>query len=123
MKIKKGVHEGRNKDFAHHKDVLWHRNMFSIPRTLNLGKELLKHAHGSLLTIDSRSTKMYHDLKTHFWWIGMKKDIADYVARCLSCQKARLSTRNKEAFYNSCLSSMEMWASYNEFYRGSTKNY
>ena len=25
---------------------------------------------------------MYQDLKTHFWWTKMKKEIAAYVARC-----------------------------------------
>ena len=26
---------------------------------------------------------------TCFWWHGMKKDVAEYVARCLTCQKAK----------------------------------
>ncbi len=35
------------------------------------------------------STKMYHDLKPHFWWPGMKKDIIDYVTRYLTCQQVK----------------------------------
>jgi hypothetical protein len=29
---------------------------------------------------------MYQDLKSKFWWCGMKMDIAEYVAQCPSCQ-------------------------------------
>ena len=37
-------------------------------------------------TLHKGSTKMYQDLKKHFWWPNMKKDIAQYVSKCLSCQ-------------------------------------
>jgi len=32
---------------------------------------------------------MNHDLKTHFYRIGMTREIADFVARCLTCQKVK----------------------------------
>ncbi|XP_027344923.1 uncharacterized protein LOC113857349 [Abrus precatorius] len=33
---------------------------------------------------------MYQNLRKSFWWNGMKKDVAEYVARCLTCQKAKI---------------------------------
>ena len=33
---------------------------------------------------------MYQDLKKLFWWSGLKKDVAEYVASCLTCQKAKI---------------------------------
>ena len=33
--------------------------------------------------------KMYQDLKQHYWWQGMKKDITEYVAKCLTCQQVK----------------------------------
>ncbi|XP_076917792.1 uncharacterized protein LOC143577978 [Bidens hawaiensis] len=33
------------------------------------------------------SDKMYHNLKNDYWWIGMKKEIALYEAKCLPCSK------------------------------------
>ena len=35
------------------------------------------------------ATKMYRDLKQHFWWSRMKRDIADFVAQCPNCQKVK----------------------------------
>ncbi|GJT73856.1 putative reverse transcriptase domain-containing protein [Tanacetum coccineum] len=31
--------------------------------------------------------KLYHDLHDMYWWQGMKKDIATYVSKCLTCSK------------------------------------
>jgi hypothetical protein len=33
--------------------------------------------------------KMYQDLKTHFWWHGMKRDVAEYVALYDTCQRVK----------------------------------
>ena len=32
---------------------------------------------------------MYHDLKHIYWWDGMKKDVAEYVAKCPNCQQVK----------------------------------
>ncbi|KAL5575883.1 hypothetical protein UlMin_017582 [Ulmus minor] len=32
---------------------------------------------------------MYKDLKEQFWWSGMKKEVAEFVAKCLICQKVK----------------------------------
>jgi hypothetical protein len=33
--------------------------------------------------------KMYHDLKATYWWYGMKRDVAEYVALCDTCQRVK----------------------------------
>ncbi|PHQ13462.1 hypothetical protein CCE07_035070, partial [Bacillus thuringiensis] len=32
---------------------------------------------------------MCNDLKRRFWWHGMKRDISDFVSRCLICQQVK----------------------------------
>ncbi|GJV62510.1 putative nucleotidyltransferase, ribonuclease H [Tanacetum coccineum] len=33
--------------------------------------------------------KMYHDLRDMYWWTRMKRDIATYVRKCLTCSKVK----------------------------------
>ncbi|GJY69296.1 putative nucleotidyltransferase, ribonuclease H [Tanacetum coccineum] len=46
--------------------------------------------HSSPFSIHPGSTKMYHDLKQHFWWSGMKRDVATFVSKCLICQQVKI---------------------------------
>ena len=56
-----------------------------------LGKEIMEEAHFfSAYSIHPGSTKMYHDLKDTYWWNGMKRDVADFVSKCLTCQQVKL---------------------------------
>jgi hypothetical protein len=32
---------------------------------------------------------MYHDLKATYWWYGMKRDVAEYVTLCDTCQQVK----------------------------------
>jgi hypothetical protein len=50
---------------------------------------ILHKAHESTYSIHPGSTKMYHDLKSRYWWYGMKRAIAEYVALCDNCQRVK----------------------------------
>nr|GEY29886.1 putative reverse transcriptase domain-containing protein [Tanacetum cinerariifolium] len=52
-----------------------------------LREAVLSEAHSSPFSIHSGFTKMYGDLKQHFWWNGMKQDIDTFVGKCLICQQ------------------------------------
>nr|GFA09253.1 retrotransposon protein, putative, Ty3-gypsy subclass [Tanacetum cinerariifolium] len=48
-----------------------------VPNDASLREALLTEAHSSPFSAHSGSTKMYHDLKQHFWCSGMKRDPLD----------------------------------------------
>lgn len=60
-----------------------------IPNDEELRSDILDEAHTTRYTIHPGSTKMYQDLKKKFWWQGMKRDIAEYVAQCHVCQQVK----------------------------------
>ncbi|GKB16252.1 hypothetical protein Tco_0850175 [Tanacetum coccineum] len=50
---------------------------------------ILNEAHKSKYSMHPGADKMYHDLRDMYWWPGMKKDIAIYVSKCLTCVKVK----------------------------------
>ena len=51
--------------------------------------KILEKAHNTSYSVHPGSTKMTHDLKALYWWPGMRKDVAEYVFKCLVCQQVR----------------------------------
>ena len=58
-----------------------------------LRREILQEAHESGYTIHPGEVKMYRDLRTQFWWPNMKKDVSEFVARCITCQQVKAERR------------------------------
>jgi hypothetical protein len=64
-----------------------------VPNVEELNDKILCEAHESTYSIHPGGNKMYQDLKTTYWWYGMKKDVTEYVAPCNTYQsKVRAST-------------------------------
>ena len=84
--IKEKMGKGKAKGFREDEhDTLWFEDRIYVPNNQEVRKLILQEAHDSPYSIHPGNTKMYLDLKEHFWWTGMKKDIAEYVAVCDVC--------------------------------------
>ncbi|KAL6538163.1 hypothetical protein OROGR_012151 [Orobanche gracilis] len=70
--------------------VLRFRGQICIPEDEEIKKMILEESHRSRLSIHPGATKMYQDLKGLFWWPGMKRDVAQFVYACLTCQKSKI---------------------------------
>ncbi|GKG12048.1 putative reverse transcriptase domain-containing protein [Tanacetum coccineum] len=49
----------------------------------------MDEAHKSKYSVHPEADKMYYDLRDRYWWRGMKKDIVEYVSKCLTCLKVK----------------------------------
>nr|GFD16152.1 retrotransposon protein, putative, Ty3-gypsy subclass [Tanacetum cinerariifolium] len=71
-------------------NVLWQDTRLVVPNDASLREALLTEAHSFPFSVYPSSTKMYHDLKHHFWWSGMKGYVAMFVSKCLICQQVKI---------------------------------
>jgi hypothetical protein len=73
------------------KGILRFESRLVVPKNKDLKKKILDEAHLSKFSMHPGSTKMYHDLKPLYWWTRMKKEIAQYVSECDTCQRVKAS--------------------------------
>jgi hypothetical protein len=91
VKINEAVKKGERSKFSIRSDgTLLYDHRVCVPNDGELRKEILEEAHCTTYTMHPGSTKMYRNLREHFWWDGMKNDIAQFVARCLTCQQVKI---------------------------------
>jgi hypothetical protein len=88
--IKRKMKEQKTKHFRVDEDgVLWFKDRLVVPKDRELKNQITSEAHSSKLFTHSGSSKMYHDLKPHYWWTKMRKEITAYVARCDTCYRVK----------------------------------
>ena len=78
--------QGKDTTFALSDDTLMLGNRICVPGMDDLHREILDEAQNAPYAMHPGVTKMYHTLKRHYWWSGMKKDVAEFVSKCLTCQ-------------------------------------
>ncbi|KAL0536920.1 hypothetical protein IC582_025883 [Cucumis melo] len=95
---KRGLAEaGQTAEFSLSSDggLLFERRL-CIPSDSAVKTELLSEAHSSPFSMHPGSTKMYQDLKRVYWWRNMKREVAEFVSKCLVCQQVK-APRQKPA--------------------------
>ncbi|KAL0539426.1 hypothetical protein IC582_023638 [Cucumis melo] len=95
---KRGLAEaGQTTEFSLSSDggLLFERRL-CVPSDCAVKTELLSEAHSSPFSMHPGSTKMYQDLKRVYWWRNMKREVAEFVSKCLVCQQVK-APRQKPA--------------------------
>jgi hypothetical protein len=69
--------------------IVWFNNRIVVPKNEEVRQQIFDEAHLSRYSIHPGSTKMYQDLKQHYWWTKMKIEIARYVAKCDTCRRVK----------------------------------
>jgi hypothetical protein len=67
------IRDNKTSDFLEDSQcTLWLGRQICVPNQKHVNELILKEAHDSATSIHPGSTKMYKDLKTRYWWHGMK---------------------------------------------------
>ena len=69
---------------------LRYQGRLCVPDVADLRGQILEEAHVSRYSIPLRATKMYFNLREVYWWDGLKRDIAEFVAKCPNCQQVKI---------------------------------
>ncbi|GKE79271.1 putative reverse transcriptase domain-containing protein [Tanacetum coccineum] len=75
--------ERRSDGELYYLDQIW------VPLIGDVRILIMDEAHKSKYSVHPGADKMYYDLRDLYWWPGMKKDIALYVSKCLTCSKVK----------------------------------
>ena len=90
----KEVHKIMNGDFGENfwitqDGVLTMKGRVYVSDIDDLRRAIMEEAHYSAYAMHPGSTKMYQTIKENYWWSGMKKDIVDFISKCLMCQQVK----------------------------------
>ena len=78
------VAEGRQTDYHFSsEDVLYFKDKVVVLDDSELRQLILTEAHSSPFFMHPGSTKMYRDLRADYYWVGLKKDVAEFFSRCM----------------------------------------
>jgi hypothetical protein len=71
--------------------ILWFEDRLVVPKDQDLRKKIMDEAHLSKFFMHPGSNKMYQDMRSLYWWTGMKREIAEYVSKCDTYQRIKAS--------------------------------
>jgi hypothetical protein len=90
QEIKHNIKEEKSPRFSEDdQGVLWYKGRICVANVKELKDKILRGAHESAYSIHLGGNKMYHDLNATYWWYGMKRDVAEYIALCDICQRVK----------------------------------
>jgi hypothetical protein len=93
------IQDNKTSDFLEDSQgTLWLGKRICVPNLKPIKESILREAHDLAYSIHLGSTKMYKDLKTRYWWNGMKRDVVEYVALCDTCQRVKVEHQRPAGF-------------------------
>nr|GFB83381.1 putative reverse transcriptase domain-containing protein [Tanacetum cinerariifolium] len=69
--------------------TLYYMYRIWVPLMGDVRTLIMDEAHKSIYSVHPGADKMYYDLRDMYWWPRMKKDIALYVNKCLTCLRVK----------------------------------
>jgi hypothetical protein len=69
--------------------ILLYKNIIYVPNVQDLKLLILHEMHNVPYVGHPGYQKIVAAVKSHYFWLGMKKYIVEYITRCMECQKVK----------------------------------
>ncbi|KAL0294871.1 UNVERIFIED_CONTAM: Retrovirus-related Pol polyprotein from transposon [Sesamum calycinum] len=90
LRILERMNQGKKLNFSIRADgAIVNGERICVPDVDGLRRKILQEAHNAPYTMHPGTTKMYQNLRPYYWWQTMKKDVAEFVAKCITCQQVK----------------------------------
>ncbi|GJS57291.1 putative reverse transcriptase domain-containing protein [Tanacetum coccineum] len=85
-----GLQKGLDEMIKQRSDrTLYYLDRIWVPLKGEVRTLIMDEVYKSKYFVHPIADKMYYNLRDRYWWPGMKKDIAEYVSKCLTCLKVK----------------------------------
>ncbi|KAL9227802.1 hypothetical protein vseg_003452 [Gypsophila vaccaria] len=74
---------------VHEDGSVRYKGRWCLSNDEELKRKILEEAHNTPYSEHPGGDKLYKDLKKTFWWPNMKREVAEFVSHCLTCQKVK----------------------------------
>jgi hypothetical protein len=79
--------------------MIMYRGRIYVPNSQEFKNMILREMHNVPYAGHPRYQKTIVAVKRQYYWSGMKKEVADFNARCLECQKVKAEHRHQLVWY------------------------
>ncbi|XP_021763969.1 uncharacterized protein LOC110728632 [Chenopodium quinoa] len=88
-RIREKIKQRKDIDFKIHEDgSLRYEGRWCVPQKCEeVKRKLMEKGHNTPYSVHPGGDKLYKDLKKMYWWPRMKNEVAEFVTKCLNCQK------------------------------------
>jgi len=90
-RIREEILVGKAEGFVTDEDgTIRFHNQVCVSAVVELKKKILDEGHKTPHSIHPGGNKLYKDLMLRFWYSNMKQEVADYITKCLTCQRVKI---------------------------------
>ncbi|KAL0292520.1 UNVERIFIED_CONTAM: Retrovirus-related Pol polyprotein from transposon [Sesamum radiatum] len=102
LRMLERMKQGKKSNFSIRDDgVVVNEKRICVPDVEGLRRGILQEAHNAPYSMHPGTTKMYQNLRPYYWWQTMKKDVAEFVAKCMTCQQVKAEHQAQQITWSS----------------------
>jgi hypothetical protein len=75
-------------------EIMMYKGRIYVPNSQELKNLILREMHNVPYAGHPGYQKTIAAVKSQYYWLGMKKKVVDFIAKCLECQKVKAKHRH-----------------------------